>query len=138
MLLSDEVIQHIAQYHKLSEDDTEIFVEEVRATQAEILIKSFLVYYETHKTEAELRYLELLADGLNNDFAKYLIKFRDLFNAEATNNPDLVAFIAKRMATHIANLIYAFLEGKDRDTIEETLMMLFENADLAKIQTSLQ
>lgn len=122
----------MANYFKLDGEETDRFVEEIRAQQMELMIKWFLVYYEQNKSEAELKYLEKIADGFDKDFKTYFKKFTDLFAAEGENNPELISFISERMLSHISNLIYAFVEDKDEQVIREILESVFENDDLVK------
>lgn len=132
MFLSDDTLEKILSRFELDEQEKWSAIEALRASQVEIMFKSFLIYYETKKSEIELRYLDKIKEGLENDFPKYIVKFRDLFIAESENNLEMQSFVVERMTNYITDIIRASVEGKDRDYVENIVKSVFENIDVVE------
>lgn len=130
MYIADQTLEIMADYFQLNEVDKALFVEQIRSLEAETIFKSFLVYYETHKSALELKYLEMLGEGLAQAPSSNLPKFRDLFVAELSNNPELQTFLTTKVIDLMTDIIKAFTKGKDRELVREIVYSLFPNRDL--------
>jgi hypothetical protein len=133
MYLKDETLKIILDYFQISEEEKAVIIEQIRTMQIELIIKSFLIYYETHKSPIELKYMDEITQGLKQEPKKYFQKFKDLFTAEANNNPEMIVFVEQRMIPFIVDLLREFSKGKDREIVRKVVENILEHYDLVEI-----
>lgn len=138
MYLSDETLEIISNYFKLAGIEKAEFIERIRSLESEIIFKSFLIYFESNKSEMELQYLERIGEGLKRDPKTYLNKLQTLFVAELGNNPELIMSVEKRLVSFLIDFLKAFSKGKDRELVQELVYSIFPNRDLYKAAVAQQ
>lgn len=132
MLLSDEVLEQIADYLKMAEHQKAGFIDYIRGTQAEIFWKSFFMYYEDNKSPLELEYMQKLTSGLGES-EENLKKLASIFAAEAANSPQMLRYVLGKMQTYVAGVLSNFAEGADEETKEKIVAKMFENIDVIAV-----
>lgn len=138
MYIKDEVLDKLLEPFHLNDQDRLSIIEDFRAVQIELMLKNFLVYYETHKSEIELRYLDQLAEGIKNQPSIYIKKFVTLFSAEIDKNPEVITFIQTKMSRFLSEVIRTYTRGRTEEEIRAVVETMFEDMDLIEMLNASQ
>jgi hypothetical protein len=131
MLVSDSVFEKIGKYYKLNDYELDTFVEDTRNNQIEIFYKSFLMYFEDHKSELEMKYIEKIAE--NKDSREGFKKLHRLIVNEMDNNLEARRIIMSDVHGYVMHLIHGFLKRcDDEEVIKEVLNEFFFYLDPVK------
>ncbi|MFW5703033.1 MAG: hypothetical protein ACOCXP_03660 [Candidatus Dojkabacteria bacterium] len=124
-MLSDAALEKIGVQLLMEPMEIEHFIATIRQGQNEIFIKSFLIYYESYKSESEKRYLEIIGKRMEEDGELGIKMLVELINKESSNNPEVGAFIKERMLKHDVSILSAYSKGKSHEQIREVLVANF-------------
>lgn len=131
-MLTDIALEKMAEYFDLEAPQAEQFIADIRQQQNEIIIKSFLMYYEANKSPVELKYLEILQAKIETNPEEGIAEFNHLFSKEAESNPELIALARSQLARHAGGILAIYVINKPKEHIREIVESLIPEHDVIK------
>lgn len=133
MYISDRILEKILDYYKVLEPDRTTLIDSFRDMQLEYMLKNFFVWYETHKSPYEQKLLTKITEKFDRTEAEAnaaMKQFSEIMSLEIEHNGQLRAFLEKREAQFLMNIIGTFSESTDFEANLEIAKEIFKDLEL--------